>query len=102
MFSTICDVSESIANFISSIVKAVKPDAVFFIALAVEALFVIFFLVKSLFSYEASLNRALEKINYWLFDQKVINENNIKDINAFQNKSAEAPVVSLATIHIVP
>lgn len=88
MFSTICDVSESVADFFLKIVNTIGTDAVFFIALAVEALFVIFFLVKSLFSYEASLNRALERINYWLFDQKVVNENNIKDLNMiFKNRA---------------
>lgn len=85
MFSTFCDVSEgvsgSIVKFLETVVNTVGPDIIFFIALAVEALLVIFFLVKSLFSYEAQLNRALEKLNYWLFDRKVITENNIKEVN---------------------
>ncbi len=81
MFSTVCDVSESIVKFFESVVNVVGADIIFFIALAVEALLVIFFLVKSLFSYEAQLNRALEKMNYWLFDRKVVTEDNIKELN---------------------
>ena len=81
MFSTICDVSDSVVKFFETVANSVGTDIIFFIALAVEALMVIFFLVKSLFSYEASLNRALEKMNYWLFDRKVITEDNIKEIN---------------------
>ena len=83
MFSTFADIGETIVSFLTKIVNLVGADAVFFIALAVEALLVIFFLVKSLFSYEAQLNRTLEKLNYWLFEHKVVNENNIKDLNVF-------------------
>ena len=53
----------------------------FFISLAVEVLIVVFFLVKSIFSYEATLNRSLEKINMWLFEKKVVTEDNIKELN---------------------
>ena len=81
MFSTICDVSQSIVDFFRGIVNTIGTDTLFFIALAVEALLVIFFLVKSLFSYEAALNRSLEKINYWLFEKKVVTEDNIKELN---------------------
>lgn len=82
MISTLCDIiGEGIVPFFSSLVNAISPDIMFFIALAVEALFVIFFIIKSLFSYEASLNRALEKMNVWLFDRKVVTENNIQELN---------------------
>ena len=81
MFSTMCSIVDSIASFFSDLVRLIGFDMLFIIALGVEILLVIFFLVKSSFSYEASLNRALDKINYWLFDQKVVTEENIKDVN---------------------
>ena len=81
MFSTLCDVVSNIVNFFSSFSNMIGLDVLFFIALAVEILLVVFFLVKSAFSYEASLNRALDKLNYWLFEKKVVTEDNIKDLN---------------------
>lgn len=59
----------------------VGPNVMFVLALGVEVIFVLFFLIKSAFSYEASLNRALDKLNYWLFEKKVVTEDNIKDLN---------------------
>lgn len=81
MFSMLGDINESIVNFFTRVVNIIGTDALFFFALAIETLFVIFFLVKSLFSYEAALNRALEKLNYWLFEHKTVTEDNIKDLN---------------------
>lgn len=81
MFSTLCDTVNSILNFLSSFSNLIGLDLLFIIALGVEAVFVIFFLIKSFFSYEATLNRSLDKINSWLFQRKVVNEENIKDLN---------------------
>ncbi len=78
----LCDIVDSVVKFFNTAASSVGTDVLFFIALVVEALIVIFFLVKSMFSYEASLNRALEKINYWLFEKKVVSEDNIKELNA--------------------
>ncbi len=81
-------VVENITSFFQNIATSIGIDVVFFVALAVEALLVLFFLVKSLFSYEASLNRALEKINVWLFERKIVTEDNIKELNfLFKEKS---------------
>ena len=81
MFSTLCDIVNSIVNFFSSFTNLIGLDLLFIIALAVEVVFVVFFLVKSAFSYEATLNRALDKLNYWLFQKKVVDEENIKELN---------------------
>jgi len=81
MFSMVCDIVNSMVKFFSNFSNMIGLDALFFIALAVEVFIVIFFLVKSLYSYEASLNRALEKLNYWLFEKKNVTEENIKDLN---------------------
>ncbi len=85
MLSTIVD---SISRLFVKIAGSMGVDVLFFLALAVEALIVIFFLVKSIFSYEAKLNRALEKLNFWLFEKKTVTEDNIKELNAlFKTKA---------------
>lgn len=76
-----CDIVNSIINFLVTFSNKIGLDILFIAALAVEVVFVVFFLVKSAFSYEASLNRALDKLNYWIFEKKVVNEDNIKDLN---------------------
>lgn len=81
MFSTLGVIVDSIINFLSSFSTLIGLDVIFIIALAVEVVLVVFFLIKSAFSYEASLNRALDKLNYWLFEKKVVNEENIKELN---------------------
>lgn len=75
------DIVTSIVDFFSNMANLITADVLFIIALLVEALLVIFFLVKCSFSYEAALNRSLDKLNYWLFEKKVVNEENIKDLN---------------------
>ena len=82
MFSTLCDIVNNIAKFFSNLTTMIGGlDALFFIALAVEVFIVIFFLVKSMFSYEASLNRSINKLNMWLFEKKTVTEENIKELN---------------------
>ena len=56
-------------------------DLLFIIGLGVEVLFVLFFLFKTASSYEVALNRALDKLNYWLFQKKHVTENNIRELN---------------------
>ena len=82
------DVVTNIIDFLGSATTTLGLDIIFIIALCVEALFVIFFLVKSAFSYEASLNRSLDKFNYWLFERKVITEENVRDFNNLMKTKA--------------
>lgn len=81
MFSMLGDIVNSILNFFVTVTNYVTLDLLFIIALGLELVLVIFFLIKSSFSYEAALNRALDKLNYWLFEQKTVTEENIKDLN---------------------
>lgn len=88
MFSLMGAIVDNIINFFITVANLISFDLVFIIALAVEVLFVIFFLIKSAFSYEAALNRALDRLNYWLFEKKVVTEENIKDLNVlFKTKT---------------
>ena len=84
----LCDIVTTIIDFFSTVTTAIGTDLLFIIALAVEAVLVIFFLVKSAFSYEASLNRSLDKLNYWLFERKTITEENIREFNTMMKTKA--------------
>ena len=79
--STGLAIVNNIIDFLSSVSSKLGLDILFIIGMVVEVLFVLFFLFKAAFSYEVSLNRALDKINYWLFQKKVVNEDNIKELN---------------------
>lgn len=81
MFSMLGDIVNSILNFFVTMTNLITLDLLFIIALGLEVVLVIFFLIKSSFSYEAALNRSLDKLNYWLFEKKVVTEDNIKDLN---------------------
>lgn len=88
MFSTLGSVVDNVVDFFSKVSQQVGLDMLFVIGLAVEALLVIFFVVKSAVSYEATLNRCLDKINYWLFEKKNVTEDNIRDLNQlFKSKA---------------
>ena len=84
----LCDIVTTIIDFFSTVTTAIGTDLLFIIALAVEAVLVIFFLIKSAFSYEASLNRSLDKLNYWLFERKTITEENIREFNTMMKNKA--------------
>ena len=82
MISTALSVVNTVLNFLSTVATKLGLDLLFVIGLGVEILFILFFIIKSSSSYEVSLNRALDKLNYWLFQKKVVNEENIRSLNA--------------------
>lgn len=86
--SMMLDIVTSIIKFLSTASTSLTLDVLFIISLAVEAVLVVFFLIKSAFSYEASLNRSLDKLNYWLFERKVITEENIQEFNTLMKTKA--------------
>lgn len=81
MISTLSAIVDNLVGGFSKFTNQIGLDVIFFIGLFVEVGIVLFFLIKSMFSYEAKLNRALEKLNYWLFEKKVVTEENIKELN---------------------
>ena len=75
-------------NFLTTMVNKLGIDLLFVVGLGVEVLFVLFFLFKTAASYEVTLNRALDKLNYWLFQKKHVTENNIRELNVlFKTKA---------------
>lgn len=86
--SMTANIVDTIINFLVSFSNRIGLDIIFAVALGVEVLFVLFFLIKSAFSYESTLNRALDKLNYWVFERKVITEENIREFNALVKAKA--------------
>lgn len=75
-------------NFLTTMVNKLGIDLLFVVGLGIEVLFVLFFLFKTASSYEVTLNRALDKLNYWLFQKKHVTENNIRELNVlFKTKA---------------
>ena len=82
MISLLSTAEESIKAFLMDVTSALGFWGVFGIVAGVELLFILFFAIKSAFSYEARLRRSLDKLNSWLFSCRTINEGNIKRFNA--------------------
>lgn len=81
MFSLINTIDSSLRVFFNQLTEALGFGGYLGIILGVEALFILLFVIKTVFSYEARLKRSLDKSNKWLFKFKKIDTNNIKDFN---------------------
>lgn len=81
MFSLINTIDSSLRVFFNQLTEALGFGGYLGIILGVEALFILLFVIKTVFSYEARLKRSLDKSNRWLFKYKKIDTNNIKDFN---------------------
>lgn len=85
-YSLTADISSAIVSFFTQLTAAIGFGGYLGIALGVEVFFILLFLLKSAFSYEARLKRSLDKFNSWLFTQKKIDTKNIKDFNNLVKK----------------
>lgn len=81
MFSLINTIDSSLRVFFNQLTEALGFGGYLGIILGVETLFILLFVIKTVFSYEARLKRSLDKSNKWLFKYKKIDTNNIKDFN---------------------
>lgn len=82
MFSTSCAVVDGIKNTLVDCANKIGLDMAFLIGLAVEALFVIIFLIRLAFSYEVRLIRGCNAIIDWLFRRKEgVTEENVREFN---------------------
>lgn len=79
MLSLLASVDGTLRTFFNQLTEALGFAGYLGLVLGVEALFIILFVIKSAFSYEARLKRSLDKANKWLFKNKKIDVNNIKD-----------------------
>ena len=86
MVSLLGSIDSSIKTFLNQIFESVGIVGFLAVILGVEALFILLFSIKTIFSYEARLKRSLDKLNKWLFTNKKIDENNIAEFNALVKK----------------
>jgi len=82
MLSNLLDIVDSFSSFITQVADVLKFGGTLGVFLGVEAFFIMLFVIKSIFSYEARLKRSLDKANAWLFKFKKVDVNNIKQFNA--------------------
>lgn len=80
--SIFTEAGDAITNLLSTVTNALGFWGILGVTVGVELLFVIFFAIKSAFSYEARLRKSLDKLNTWLFSVRTINEGNIKRFNS--------------------
>jgi len=74
-------IDSSLRSFFNQLTESLGFAGFLGVFLGVEALFIIIFAIRATLSYEARLKRSLDKVNEWLFKNKVITEKNIKEFN---------------------
>jgi len=85
-FSMLCEIESSFKTFFQQVAQAIHFEGLLAIALVMELFFVFIFALKTGFSYEMRLRRSLDKLNSWLFINKKIDQNNIKEFNELVKK----------------
>lgn len=83
MISNLAGIVETITNFFTNLANNgyLTPAYIFYVGIGLELVMVIFFLIKSSFSYELRLDRTLDKLNRWLYYNQYIDEKNLIDFN---------------------
>ena len=89
MVSKLAGIVDSITTFFTDLANKgyLTPNYIFYIGLGIELVMVIFFLIKSSFSYELRLDRTLDKLNRWLYYNQYIDEKNLIDFNRRMKKA---------------
>ena len=90
MISNLAGIVETITGYLQNLTQQgyLTLDYIFYIGLGIQLVLVIFFLIKSSFSYELRLDRTLDKLNKWLYYNQYIDENNLI---AFNKRMKKAP-----------
>lgn len=86
MLSLLNTIDSSLRTFFNQLTESLGFGGYLGIVLGIEALFILLFVIKTIFSYEARLKRSLDKANRWLFQNKKIDTNNIKEFNNIVKK----------------
>ena len=85
-YSLLADVDSAIISFFTQLTAAIGFGGYLGIALGVEVFFILLFLLRSAFSYEARIKRSFDKYNNWLFKNKKLDKQNIKEFNTLVKK----------------
>ena len=89
MISSLAGIVETITGFFQQLVDSgyLTLDYIFYVSLALELILIIFFLIKSSYSYELRLDRSLDGLNRWLYYNQYIDESNLIEFNQKIKKS---------------
>ncbi len=79
--NTLSAISDSIMDFLGKFTTQIGDTGILALALIVSLVIVIFYLVKNYFTYGARLNRTLVKLINWLYSNKQMTEQNVKEFN---------------------
>lgn len=90
--SMLADIDNAITSFFTQLTASIGFGGYLGIALGVEVFFILLFLLKSAFSYEARLKRNLIKYNNWLFKNKKLDKGNIKEFSNLVKKGTKRVV----------
>jgi len=80
------DIESGIRSFFSSVAASLSFNLIFILAILIEGALIAFFAVKSACSYEVRTAKSLDKLNQWLFVNKKIGTENIKEFTELTKK----------------
>ena len=81
------DIFDSIANIIGNMGSFLKFEYLLYIAIGLQLLFIIYFIIRTNFTYELRLLRSIDRLNLYLLKNQFINESNLVDFNKKIKKS---------------
>ena len=81
------DIVLEIRKFLSSLSSIISWDMLLYLAVGFELLMIVFFIIKSRYSYEMRMERVLYKLNRWLNVNQYIDQNNLIDFNALMKRT---------------
>lgn len=84
--SSLLDIEGGIRSFFASLAASLSFNLIFLIGIGLELSLIIFFSIKSTFAYEIRTTRAFDKLNKWLFVNKRITNENIKEFTNMVKK----------------
>ena len=94
-FSLLADVESAFESFFSNLTSSTTFNLLFFLGIGLELFLILLFAVKSRFSYEARMRRSLDDLNRWLFRNKALDKENIKEFNKDSLLKFEKEVVGI-------
>ncbi len=86
MFGLLLSIDSSLRLFFAQLTEAIGFGGYLGLIIGIELLFVLLFSIKTIFSYENRLKKILDKSNEWLFKNKVLKSDNIKEFNDIVKK----------------
>ena len=85
--SALADIVVDIRRFLTGLAGTITWDILFYLAIGFELLMIVFFIIKSSYSYEMRMERILYKLNRWLNTNQFIDQNNLIEFNSLMKKT---------------